>query len=340
MKACCTHHESIITSPVPPTPARADGWQPGLIEAAGCTLVELSESWLLEELEQHGALLFRGFNADQEAFHRFAGRFNQIFVTQPYNDRESYDSQPGLQSVPLSQTALGPHFEWGTSPFRPDFLWFCCLKPARQGGETTLYDGAEVYARLSEDTRQRLGEQVILVRDFFPLPIFKRILDSAVARAVLGPEPLKRLGELPDLAIKGVTTDNRIVIENRLSAVAYKAGRPPALRHNLIPGHSNSVESSGASVGHSDLVLWEDGSPLDDRIIEDIQQACSATRFDVRWEAGDVLMIDNNWVMHGRNAWDDSPREIVTLASISRWHNNHYNQILATDFRSAQGELT
>jgi hypothetical protein len=44
--------------------------------------------------------------------------------------------------------------------------------------------------------------------------------------------------------------------------------------------------------------------------------------------------------MHGRNAWDDSPREIVTLASISRWHNNHYNQILATDFRSAQGELT
>ncbi len=331
MKACCPQHEFDTSVNLRPESEGAGTSKLALIENSGSPIEALSESWLLEELDQHGALLFRGFDVDRDCFHRFAGRFNKVFVTQPYGDRASYDDQPGLQSVPLGKSALGPHFEWGSSPFRPDLLWFCCETPARQGGETTLFDGSEVFKHLSSESRRRLTEQAVLVRDFFPLPIFKRILDSDMARAVLGAEPLRRLSELPHLALKGVTADNRLVIESRLSAVSRKPGRPPALRHNLIAGHSNHFESLGARVGHADVVLWEDGSPLDDSIIEDIQRACRAVRLDVRWQAGDVLMIDNNWVMHGRNAWDGSPREIVTLASISRWHEAHRDQILDAD---------
>jgi len=59
---------------------------------------------------------------------------------------------------------------------------------------------------------------------------------------------------------------------------------------------------------------YGDGTPIEDSVLEQIREAyqSAAVRFD--WQAGDVLMLDNMAVCHGREVFVGPRKILVAMA--------------------------
>src|SRR3954453_12563023 len=87
-----------------------------------------------ELFKSAGMLMFRGFGVDPWQMRAFAGqfssRFNRDRLRPPVEGSNGF-----VQMVTEGMAYVDPHSEQANSPFRPDAIWFCCDRPAAQGGE-------------------------------------------------------------------------------------------------------------------------------------------------------------------------------------------------------------
>ena len=58
---------------------------------------------------------------------------------------------------------------------------------------------------------------------------------------------------------------------------------------------------------------YGDGSPIEPQILEDIRKAYQAETVTFAWQAGDILMVDNMLVSHGRNPFEGERRVLVGM---------------------------
>jgi hypothetical protein len=57
----------------------------------------------------------------------------------------------------------------------------------------------------------------------------------------------------------------------------------------------------------------DDGSPIPERWVQAVREAAAPITFGVKWENGDLVILDNSRFMHGRNAIvDPSERQIAS----------------------------
>jgi alpha-ketoglutarate-dependent taurine dioxygenase len=57
-------------------------------------------------------------------------------------------------------------------------------------------------------------------------------------------------------------------------------------------------------------VRFADDSRLPDDVVAEIREVTDKLTLPVAWEARDLIMVDNSRLMHGRNAFNDTQREI------------------------------
>ena len=57
--------------------------------------------------------------------------------------------------------------------------------------------------------------------------------------------------------------------------------------------------------------LYEDGSLIEDQICDQIARVSDKLTAAHRWQAGDILMLDNSRFMHGRNPVDDPDSRVI-----------------------------
>ena len=59
-------------------------------------------------------------------------------------------------------------------------------------------------------------------------------------------------------------------------------------------------------------VRWADGTPVDRDGLEAIVELAPRHTYDLQWQDGDVALVDNHRVMHGRRAFSgDRPRQVL-----------------------------
>jgi alpha-ketoglutarate-dependent taurine dioxygenase len=64
---------------------------------------------------------------------------------------------------------------------------------------------------------------------------------------------------------------------------------------------------------------YGDGSPIEDSVIEEIREAYSAETIEFRWQEGDMLLLDNMLVGHGRKPFSGARKILVAMGdSIER----------------------
>jgi len=291
---------------------------PGPILANGQQLKNFSSDWVFESLARHGAILFRDFNVTPEEFHEFASSLTQAFTMSASKDRAKVDPTRFLETASLGEKALAPHFEFGNHPFRPDHLWFYCLRPATQGGETTVHDGASIFDRLPKSTQELLKQRHMRFTDYLPLHTIKAAVVDEGIRRLIGGDVLEVLGRLDHLEMAGITSDDRVVLKSRLRPAARRPDGRWAIRCNLIPGNDGRVPELRPNGLDSTHIEWDDGTDIDPDLFRQVDLAMNQEARSVRWQAGDFVLIDNNWVLHGRNAWSGGDRRLLSLAAFSK----------------------
>lgn len=258
----------------------------------------------LEVLRESGALLFRGFGPEPGDFAAFTDRFSSSTLGRLHmaQNRREVAGDADTSTVNLGMQHVGPHAELGYSPRRPDLLWFSCVRPSAAGGETTLFDGIKVWERLPDPLREKFAASDLLYSfeaagpDDWPL--FTGV-------------PADRDRTLELLAAeRGVsyTLGNGDTLDIRYRVSAAEPSRfqgAPAFSNSIIPSISGGVS-------------FADGTPVlsSDRL--SILRVCDDLATPVDWRKGDVIVIDNSRMMHGRLPFSDPAREIhirMTMAA-------------------------
>jgi alpha-ketoglutarate-dependent taurine dioxygenase len=304
--------------------AGAQGAAGGTVGTGAATLADLDPEEVGALFREHGALLFRGFAPERDEFVAFTEAHSRDFSTYQggfFRDRQPVGGKPTLLTVTGSQEgfAIPLHGEMYYTARQPALLWFFCERPASAGGETTLCDGEEICARLSERARALFAGRRVLYRRRLPDGAWQQAFQTSDLAEVERHCRQQDTRLAVDARHGGITTEylSRAVVPGR-------GGRPDTFINNVVAlylgelalkrGTAAETIKSLSGSSFPITVRMEDGSPVPGAVIKEIMalnQQCAAL---VSWRRGDVLMVDNTRVLHGRLAYSGQRDVYVRMA--------------------------
>lgn len=260
------------------------------------------------ELLKHGALLFRNFNIDSiPKFERFVKSISPELVE--YTERRSprtdlgdkiYTStvHPADQYIHFHNTTSYSH-QW------PMKLWFCCLKPAKQGGRTPIADCRKVLKRISPKLKEQFMQKgVMYVRNFHEgIGLSWQTTFQTTEKS-----DVEDYCRKADINFEWVNT--KLL---RTRQVRHAVATHPKT-HEMVwfnQAHHFHVLSLEPEVSRSLLDAYDeedlprnayygDGSPIEATALDEIIGCYQQEQVSFPWEKGDVLMLDNMLAAHSR----------------------------------------
>ncbi len=275
---------------------------------------------LRARLLRHGALLLRGFPVrDEREFQSFVRSLSGGEWAE-YQERatpRSHVSGAVFTSTEYpADRSIFVHNESSHVLRWPRYLYFWCATPASQGGETPLCDTREVFQRLDPAVRDRFVEQGWLYRRNFGTGI------GFSWQSVYGVETFEELEEYcarNHMAVRR-DGDNVQVRYRRWAAIRHpETGEDSWFNHGVFFNRWNlepELQEFAEELGEESLpynTLCGDGSPVEREVIEEIRDAYDAATVAEPYHAGDVVVVDNIAVAHGRRPYRGDRRILVTM---------------------------
>ncbi|HBL14320.1 MAG TPA: non-ribosomal peptide synthetase, partial [Cyanobacteria bacterium UBA11162] len=280
---------------------------------------ELIETNLLK----HGAILFRGFNINSAAeFENVANAIHPNLFSE-YGDlpREGVSGKVyGSTPYPADKAILF-HNESSHLHRWPLKIWFFCIQPAQQGGETPIIDCRKVYQRLNPKLREKFEQkQLMYVRNYIEgLDVSWQDFFHTTNKAEV--ENYCRQAEIEFEWLE----NNGLKTRKICPAVAQHPKTGELVFFNQIQLHhvsclDSAVQKSLLSVFGEDKlprnVYYGDGTRIEDSVMEEIESIYQEYQISFRWQKGDILMLDNMLTAHSRNPYVGSRKIVVALGEL------------------------
>lgn len=294
----------------------------------GATL-EMTSEWigghraeLKTQASEHGAILFRGFPlANTADFDAFVAAFH--LPNFPYDQslsnavRVNWTQRVFSANEAPADVIIYLHHEMAQTPIFPSKLFFFCEQPAEAGGKTPLCRSDLFYQKLSQRCPEfaRKCEQTGLR--------YTNVMPSEN-------DPLSGMGRSWQSTLGAATRDQA---ESRLKSLNYtwewlpdgclRATTPvlPAVRE-ISPGRKTFFNQLIAAFrgwkdprnDPSKSIRFGDGEPLHQDAMKVAIELSDELTFDMPWQRGDVVMLDNFVVMHGRRTFRGKRKILASLA--------------------------
>lgn len=248
-----------------------------------------------------GLVLFRGFHGTPLKLfglaQQFSVRFNRDRLRPVVEGTNGY-----VQQVTEGMGYVEAHAEQGNSPFRPDAVWFCCLRPAAEAGETLAWDGIELWKRLDPDLKALFRAKKIRFFQRYDADKWRRFVGDGASIT-----DARRILDRVEGVNYFVQADESIYVEYLCSAVVRtRFGQQEAFTNSLLSERRNTL---------GEAMAFDDGTPIDDDIIDAIRRVMRDMTDAIKWEAGDLAFVDNSHFLHGRNAYTDPGRQLFSSMS-------------------------
>lgn len=276
---------------------------------------------LAAALARSGALLFRGFPL------RSAGEFD-AFVTAfgwpnfPYD--ESLSNAVRVNRTPRVFTAneapaditIFLHHEMAQTPLYPSKLFFFCEQPAESGGATPLCRSDRLWERLAADRpafAHDCEEKGLRYSHTMPADSDRssgmgrswrdtlRAPDRGYAEARLA-----KLG----YAWEWQSDGSLRVTTPRLPAVRDLGDGRKSFFNQLIAAYCGWKDTRNDP---SRAITFGDGAPLDGEAVATAVSIADDLTIDVAWHRGDVALVDNFAVLHGRKPYCGVRKVLASL---------------------------
>ncbi|MGH8438067.1 MAG: TauD/TfdA family dioxygenase [Pseudomonas sp.] len=207
---------------------------------------------------------------------------------------------------------MGLHCENGNAPIWPDLSWFYCQKAPLTGSQTTLCDGQLVLKDFSQRLVDKFSNQKIRYRRSVPGDKWRRIVCHY--NPTINHVDDVKFSDLE--SIVGLEPGTTVTYHEESDSVSYifvvsAIQRSP---FNDKKAFANSI--LGPSFNYESPVIdFADGEAFDATLLKEIEDVTSRHTHIVGWQDGDVVMIDNRRVMHGRERVLDPDRKIFNALS-------------------------
>jgi alpha-ketoglutarate-dependent taurine dioxygenase len=278
---------------------------------------DLVESHLLTS----GAVCFRNFAlAGAEAFDRFVRVFASELLSYTYGstprrrahgDIYTSTEYPPDQSIPF-------HNEMSYSRSWPMKIWFFCATPAASGGETPLADSRRVLERIDPEIVETFAAKGVMYVRNYGLGI-----DLSWQQAFETPhrEEVETFCRASGIAFEWLDGDRL-----RTRQTCQGVQRHPVTGESVWFNQAHLFHPSGLPAETRDAlltvlgedalprnVLFGDDSKIADDDLDKVREAYRAEMVDVDWQRGDVLLVDNMLVAHGRSPYRGARRILTAM---------------------------
>jgi alpha-ketoglutarate-dependent taurine dioxygenase len=290
---------------------------PGLSPVAWA---EANTERLNERLITAGACLLRGFDVpDTSVFSGFVRVFGEELAEYTYRSTPRSKVEDVYTSTEYPATELIPlHNEMSYTSSWPLRIWFYSVIAARVGGETPLADSHAVHQRIPADVRERFERHgVRYVRNY------RTGLGVSWEETFPG---MDRAGVERFCAQRGIVVEwlegNSLRTTETCQAVAAHpiTGKPGWMNQ----AHLFHVSSLNEATRLALLELMDerdlprnaylgDGRPIADADLAAIRDAYTAEALAFPWREGDLLMVDNMAMAHGRMSFEEPRKVLVAM---------------------------
>jgi len=293
---------------------------------------------LLQQLTDGGAIWFRGFEMmkEKEGFRRFYDVLELKACQDPL-------ASVGARAVVDKKNAM---YEAVNKPSRAKFFVgmhnestfkrtnrlgaFVCFKQAETGGEFLLLDGYKVLQQLDPEVISRLYGRGVRFSNA-ELPFFDFLRNAGPLK-----EPLKPFFKGIAQAAVGMKIDMELDLQwdenekDGLRLLAFSPPQSPINRHPVtalpswfcnVHSHSRMLrdvrdgdlpDTSGASKLNRTDMYYGDLEKISDEDLNHINEVVMRNLVEVPMETGDVVLVDNYQVQHGRNTFTGERLHAVT----------------------------
>lgn len=283
---------------------------------------DLVETLLL----QHRALLFRGFKIkkleDFKQFVRVTSDGELLKYLERSSPRKTVRGEIYTSTVYPAEYPILPHNELSYAINYPLKVYFCCIKVADSGGETPIGDGRKVYQQINEQVRNQFIEKKwMLVRNYndgFGLSWQETFQTDDKAEV----ETYCQKNSIEFTWKEGSRLQTRQIRQ----PIHYhpQTGEPFWFNHITFFHHTNLNANLFSEFSEDELpynTYYGDGSTIDRAVIEHITQAYQQQKVIFPWQEGDILMLDNMSIIHGRQPYKGERQVVVAMTNL-RFGNN------------------
>lgn len=268
------------------------------IVGEGLSPLAVEEKMVERHFREQGALLLRGFEFDFETFHRFCERLCSTAVFNESRKRAVIDSSLNLQSVDLGTDPFPLHPELSREPWKPDACLFACFNAPSREGETTFCDGMEIVRRLPP----RLVEEMLRHQLLYSQPAAPEVLQYWLGTAT--PTDAQLAAPPPPCPYRFGRVDGRIH-RSFLRPVLHK----PMFQDELAFGNFLIFARDALRMRH--FPRLENGQFVPDSWLDAVRVAAEPITYALKWQRGEILILDNSRFMHGRRRIVDPAERLI-----------------------------
>ena len=300
---------------------------PLLLEPAtdGLNLVRWAEenhSHIEKLLAEHRAILLRNFDVkDIDTFERFVRAVSDGDLLH-YQDRTSprtaVASQVYTSTVYPAEGNILLHTESSYSKQWALKICFCCMTAAEEGGETPIADVRKVLKRIDPEVQQLFRERKWMLRRSYSqglgLP-WQEVFQTENKDEVESKCQENKI-ELEWL------DDQHLVTKQIRPAIHTHPRTQEELWFNHISFfHWTSLETDMRKALMADLspedlpynTYFGDGTAIEPDVVAHIRDAWAQEEISYPWQEGDLLLLDNMTVAHGRHSYKGDRKVLVAM---------------------------
>jgi alpha-ketoglutarate-dependent taurine dioxygenase len=302
--------------------------EPGKPPILDVTLTVPAEEWIAVHVYdlwavvmRYGAVLIRGLNVTTATS---LAAVRDRMSTQVVADAEPFarrlDHGKGVVSSadwPADQP-MTPHHELSYALEFPQFLFYACFKVPVRGGVTTLADAATMLTALPHDLVARFERVGWIVTRHY--------------EGNVGVPWQEAFGTEDRTEVEDYCLDNRIAFEWHGGGLRTRQGRSAVIRHpatgqacwfNQIAFLSRwamdeEFQAYVADRPAADLPFdtrFGDGGPIGPDVVRAVNDAYESIVVRDPWQRGDLLIVDNVRMAHGRDAYVGDRVVALTMAA-------------------------
>ncbi|MGH9568207.1 MAG: TauD/TfdA family dioxygenase, partial [Candidatus Angelobacter sp.] len=213
--------------------------------------------------------------------------------------------------------AMHNEFSYGTT--WPMKIWFFCELAAQKGGQTPIANSSEVYRRLNRKIIERFTQKkVMYVRNYgsgIDLP-WQTVFQTESRAEV---EEYCRAAPIEWQWLEGdrlKTWQVREAVTQHPQTGQMLWFNQAHLFHlsNLETDVQQSLLETFSEENLPRHAWYGDGSPIETEFLDEIRRVYAEVAVEFDWQHGDVLLLDNMLVAHGRNPYSGARRILVAMA--------------------------
>ena len=301
--------------------------RPALAEIDLAAWAEKNLDFIEENLLKHGAILFRDFSVNSVAkFERFVRSVaGEMLEYREHTSPRTRVTRTTYTSTEYpSDERIELHNENSYQRTWPLKFFFYCLTPADSGGATPFADCRKVLSRIGPKIAERFMEKGwMLVRNFGEglglswqdafyttsrAEVEEYCRNNSIEFEWRGGDRLRTRQVRPAIARHPRTGE--MVWFNHI-AFFHVSGLKPDIREMLLSEFKEEELAYNTYYG--------DGTQIEPEVLEEIREAYTEHRIEFPWHRGDLLMLDNMLVAHGRAPFTGPRKILVAMADPFAW---------------------